>query len=189
MPRADKKAQLIEVAIEHFNKNGFHATGIDLILAESGIAKTTLYRHFPSKEALIVAALRVIDARYRNAMRTAVDAVADPREKILATFDYLERWFAGATFYGCPFMSAASEFGDADDPVFREAALHKRLMLAYLEELVTHAGYPPETAARINLLHEGATAVAHVTGQPDAAALAREVAAELLPVTPNPAGR
>ena len=59
MPRVDKKAQLVEVAIEHFNRNGFHATGVDLVLAASGIAKTTLYRHFPSKEDLIVEVLRV----------------------------------------------------------------------------------------------------------------------------------
>ena len=180
MARGDKKAQLVEVAIEHFNRSGFHATGIDLILAESGIAKTTLYRHFASKEDLIVEALRVIDARFRDAMRAAVDAAESPRGKILATFDSLERWFDEATFFGCPFMSAASEYGEPNDRVFREASLHKRMMLAYFEELVTRAGYPREFAERINLLHEGATAVAQVTGGSDPARLARHMAEELL---------
>ena len=182
MPRAQKKSQLLEVAIEHFNRNGFHATGIDLILEKSGVAKNTLYRHFPSKEALIIEALRVIDSRYRENMRVAVDKATNPREKLLATFDYLEQWFSGSGFYGCPFMSAASEYCDADHPIFQEASMHKRFVEAYFEELARAAGYenPREIAEQISLLHEGATSIAHVTESAEPARQAKKMAEKLL---------
>jgi AcrR family transcriptional regulator len=181
--RERKREHLIDVAAELFNRHGYHAAGVDLVIAEAGIAKTTLYRHFRTKEDLIVAVLRRIDERARANLRAAVDAASDdPKEKLLATFDFLERWFKDESFFGCPFVSAAGEYGDRNTAVFREAAMHKRLVLAYLEELVRAARLPdPERlAADINLLHEGAIAVAHVTGDAGAARQAKAIAARLL---------
>lgn len=182
MPRPPKKSQLLEAAIQHFNRNGFHATGIDTILEHSRVAKNTLYRHFPTKEALIVEALRVIDDRFRNNMREHVDQAGTPREKLLATFDYLEQWFSGSGFYGCPFMSAVSEYCDPEHAINQEASMHKHLVTAYFEELARAAGYesPREVAEKISLLHEGATAIAHVTGSAESARLARRMADALL---------
>ena len=183
MKRADKREHLIDVAASLFNRLGYHAAGIDLVIAESGIAKTTLYRHFKSKEELIVAVLKRADAQFRDRMRAAVEASGRPRgEKLLATFDFLEAWFRDDNFHGCPFISAAGEFGDQPSAVFQEAAMHKRLIIAYLEELARADGLPqPEKLAEeINLLHEGATAVAHITGDPAAAGKAREVAERLV---------
>lgn len=183
MKRAQKREHLIEVATELFNRFGYHAAGIDRVIAQAGIAKTTLYRHFGSKDELIVAVLRRVDERFRDAMRQAVDTSArKPRQKLLATFDYLEGWFKDASFYGCPFMSAAGEYGERLSPVFQEAVLHKRLMIAYFEELVRAAKLndPRRLAEEINLLHEGATAVAHITGEPSVAGKAKAVAARLI---------
>lgn len=183
MKRAQKREHLIEVATRLFNRLGYHAAGIDRVIAEAGIAKTTLYRHFGSKDELIVAVLRRIDDQYRDAMRQAVDASArEPRQRLLATFDYLETWFKDALFFGCPFMSAAGEFADRLSPVFQEAVLHKRLMVAYFEELARAAQLngPRQLAEEINLLHEGAIAVAHITGDPDTAVKAKSVAARLI---------
>lgn len=180
MKRAEKKDYLLEVAANLFNRYGYHAAGVDRVIAEAGIAKTTLYRHFKSKEDLIVAVLKRIDGQYRDRMREAVDKSAtEPRQKILATFDFLEDWFKGNTFYGCPFMSAASEYADRTSPVFQEVVMHKRLMTAYFEELARAAKleHPEQAAETINLLQEGAVAVAHVTGQADAAATAKTLAA------------
>ena len=61
MRRSLKREQLLDIAIGLFNERGYHASGIDLILEEAGIAKTTLYRHFETKEDLIVTALKTID--------------------------------------------------------------------------------------------------------------------------------
>jgi len=183
MKRAEKREHLIDVAAELFNRLGYHAAGVDRVIAEAGIAKTTLYRHFNSKDELIVAVLSRTDREFRERMRAAVDrAAADPRQKILATFDFLENWFSGPSFFGCPFVSAAGEFGDRRSPVFQAVVMHKRLMIAYFEELARLARLddPEKIADEINLLHEGAIAVAHVSGKPDAARCAKELAARVI---------
>lgn len=192
MKRSEKRDHLIEVATALFNQHGYRGVGIDQVIADAGIAKTTLYRHFKSKDELIVAALRRVDGKYRDDMRHAVDAMArEPADKLLATFDFLERWFAESEFHGCPFMGAAGEYGERLSPVFQEAASHKRLMVAYLEELTRAAGLeePRRIAEEINLLHEGATAVAHITGDTGAAGRARAVAAKLIEDAKPSSGR
>ena len=183
MKRIAKRDHLIDVAADVFNRMGYHAAGVDRIIAAAGIAKTTLYRHFESKEDLIVAVLRRIDENFRSDMRRAVDGqISDPKQKILATFDYLESWFASAAFYGCPFVSAAREYGQRSSPVFQEVAMHKRLMLAYFEELAHAAKFidPKDVAMEINLLHDGATATAHIVGSAHAAQMAKKIAEHLL---------
>lgn len=183
MKRAEKREHLVETATALFRRLGYHAVGVDQVIAEAGIAKTTLYRHFGSKEELIVAVLRKIDDAYRADMRRAVDRRArDPKQKLLATFDFLEDWFRDRSFHGCPFISAASEYSEHRSAIFREAMMHKRLVVAYFEELAHAAqlGDPKRVADEINLLHEGATAVAHISGAPDAAQKARAIAARLI---------
>jgi len=183
MKRAQKRDHLIEVATELFNRCGYHASGIDRVIAEAGVAKTTLYRHFRTKEDLIVAVLQRIDAQYRERLRAAVDRLAgEPKQKLLASFDVLEDWFRGNSFYGCPFMSAASEYNVRTSPVFQVVMLHKRLMIAYFEELARAAGLdePARIGEEINLLHEGATAVAQVNGDPSTARRAKAMAARMI---------
>lgn len=183
MRRAEIRDHLLETALRLFNQHGYHATGIDLIIAEAGVAKTTLYRHFETKEDLILAALERRDEQERDAMRAFVEKRASgPVERLLATFDFLESWFRDELFHGCMFMSAAGEHKDIANPVFRAALLHKRLTLAYFEELAHAAQFkePKRIAAEINLLHEGATAVAQVTRTAKPARQAKRMAAQLL---------
>lgn len=183
MKRAQKRQHLIEVATRLFNEHGYHASGVDRVIAEAGIAKTTLYRHFDSKEALIVEVLKRIDEAYRAAMRRKVEAAGgDGRARLLATFDFLQDWFNEASFHGCPFVSAAAEYGARGNAVFDEAVSHKRQVRTYLEELARDAGAgePGELATAINILHEGAIAVAHVTGQKQAAHQAKDVARRII---------
>lgn len=183
MKRAEKREHLIEVAASLFNRLGYHAAGVDRVIAEAGVAKTTLYRHFPSKEDLIVAVLKRIDEQFRDDMRTYVDRSAtEPKQKLLAAFDFLEAWFKDKAFFGCPFISAASEFCDRGSPVFQEASIHKRLLIAYFEELARAADLdqPRQLAEEINLLQEGAIAVAHITGDWKPARRAKDIAGRLI---------
>jgi len=185
MKRAAKREHLIDVATRLFNQLGYHAVGIDQIIAEAGIAKTTLYRHFKSKEDLIIAVLKRTNTQYLEDMRQAVEARAhDPKLRLLASFDFLEDWFKGSMFFGCPFMSAASEYNEYTSPVFQECRLHKRLVIAYFEELARAAqlNNPLQLGEEINLLHEGATAVAQINGDPAAAASAKAVAVRLIEI-------
>jgi AcrR family transcriptional regulator len=177
-----RRDHLIDTALELFCRDGFHATGIDKILAVSGVAKMTLYKHFKSKDELILAALRRRDERFRNWFMRAVERRAKaPRERLLATFDVLDEWFSGRDFSGCMFINASAEYGRHDDPIHTTSAEHKRLVLAYVRELATAAGADePEVLARgLMLLMEGAIVMAHVAGQRDAARQARQ-AAEVL---------
>ena len=183
MKRAEKRQHLVDVATDLFNRHGYRAVGIDQVIADAGVAKTTLYRHFPSKEDLIVAVLEGIDEQFRDSMRTYVDSKAKRSEdKLIATFDFLADWFGDDAFYGCPFINAAGEYGDRSSPVFHAAVLHKRLMVAYFEELSRAAKVadPKQTAEEINLLHEGAIAVAHITGDAEVAIKAKQAALKLV---------
>lgn len=188
MKRAEKKDFLVDTAIRLFNRHGYHATGVDRLMEETGIAKTTLYRHFPSKDELIVAALAKVDEQAREEMRAFVEAASDePRGRILATFDQLAIWLKDAEFKGCPFVAAAGEFGEPVNPVFQQVRLHKRLYLAYFEELVRAARIPEpkRIAQQLVMLHEGAIAYAQVLGADGVAATAKQAAERLIEATPR----
>ncbi len=180
---ASKRDQLVDTAVKLFSTDGFHATGIDRILAESGVAKMTLYKHFRSKEELILAALRRRDERFRNwFMKTVEDQADRPADRLLAMFDVLGQWIRDDGFRGCIFINASAEFGDREHPIHASAAEHKRLMLNYVRQLAADAGVadPDELAAQLLLLMEGAFAVAHVCGHCDAPSQARRAAEVLI---------
>jgi len=183
-----RRDDLVETALRLFYIHGFNATGIDRILAESGVAKMTLYKHFRSKDELILAALQLRDERFRNWLMGEMEKASDdPEERLLSMFDALETWFKGEAFKGlgfsgCAFINAASEFGDQDHPAHRLAAEHKRRIVDYLERLCAEAGFaePGKLAEQLALLKEGAIASAHVRNLPASAMLAREMARVLI---------
>ncbi|MEI2301908.1 TetR/AcrR family transcriptional regulator [Ensifer sp. MJa1] len=183
MRRSEIRGHLLDTALRLFNLHGYHATGIDLIIAEAGVAKTTLYRHFETKEDLILAALERRDEESRAEMRAFVEQRAiDAYERLMATFDFLEISVRDKQFRGCIFMGAAGEHKEAVDPVFRAALMHKRLVLAYFEELAHAARFaePKRTADMINLLHEGAVAIAQMTRTGEPVRQSKRMAASLL---------
>ena len=180
---SSKRDHLIDTALQLFSRDGFHATGIDKILRESGVAKMTLYNHFRSKDELILAVLRRRDETFRNWFMRTVEASTDsPRQRLLAIFDVLEQWFRQDGFCGCTFINATAEFGERTDVIRGSCAEHKRLVLDYLETLAAAAGArdPKALAFALNLLAEGAIVTAQVMGMKDAAQRAKESAAILI---------
>lgn len=178
-----RRDHLVDTALDLFRRAGYHATGIDRILAEAGVAKMTLYNHFKSKDELILAVLRRRDERFRNWFMRAVERRAEtPRGRLLAVFDALAEWFEDARFSGCMFINAAAEFADPDDPIHATCAEHKRLMLAYLRRSAEQAGAPEpgRLADGLMLLVEGAIVMAHVAGDAQAAAKAKQAAEVLI---------
>ncbi len=178
-----RRDQLLEVALALFCRDGFHATGIDRILAESGVAKATLYNHFQSKEELIRAALRRADERVRNRFMRQVERQAPTAAgRLLAIFDVLEKQLAERDFRGCPFIKAAAEYASPDDPIHVAAAESKRLLRAYIRDLAAAAGAvaPGRVAQQLALLMEGATVLTQLSGGPGAARDSRETAEILL---------
>jgi AcrR family transcriptional regulator len=163
-----RREELVESAMKVFGCNGFHNTGLDLILKDSGISRMTLYNHFKSKDELIIAALRRRDETFRNNLMKFVESsTQDPAERLLAIFDALDAWFNEENFHGCMFINASAEFCDQDSPPRRVAAEHKLEILRYIQELCASANLvdPEELAQQINLLVEGSIVVAHVVGR------------------------
>jgi AcrR family transcriptional regulator len=183
MAASPRRDELVDRALELFYRHGFHATGIDRVLAEAGVAKMTLYKHFRSKDELILAALRRRDERFRTwFMREVERRGRSARERLLVVFDILQAWFQSREFRGCMFVHAAAEFHDLDDPIHAAASEHKRLIRDFLGQLAREAGAadPGRLAGALNLLFEGAIAVAHVAGDDRAASDARRTAEVLI---------
>lgn len=178
-----RRDHLVGTALALFSKHGYHATGIDRILAESGVAKMTLYKHFRSKDELILAVLRRRDEEFCRWFQAEVEArAATPRERILAVFDVLETWFKDPDFNGCCFIHAAGEYARKDDPVHLAAAEHKARIQSYLRELAQTAGAASadDVSRQLMLLVDGAIVAAHVSGDVIGARSARNLAEALL---------
>jgi len=176
---ASRKEHLIDTALRLFERDGYHATGIDRILSEAGVAKMTLYNHFRSKDELILAALRARDQLFRNdVIRDLAARSDDPAERLVLVFDVLADWFEQPGFSGDMFINAAAEYADPAHPIHAAAAEHKRLFATYLREQAQAAGAgdPDELAAQLALLMEGAITTAHVSGSGQAARDAQRVA-------------
>lgn len=187
---SDRRAHLIDTALRLFKKDGYHATGIDRILAESGVAKMTLYNHFKSKEELIKAALQRCDAEHRAWLVREVEQRAkSPRRQLLALFDAYEGWFR-ESFEGCAFIKAACEYSPPGDPIHQVAKEHKGHLLEYIRELCAKAGarQPDVLARQLFLLLEGALVTAFMNDDASSARAAR-AAAETLMASMLPANK
>lgn len=172
--------RILEAAERLFYREGIRAVGMDAVKEEAGVALNTLYRHFPSKEALVEAYLVRRDERWRRWLEHSVEGVEEPRERLLALFEALGEWFGSQDFRGCAFINAAGEIGSGNP--LRLAGEHKRAVRGFVERLVAGAGFgePDRVAAQLMLLVEGAIVTAYVERDPEAAARARQAAEVLL---------
>lgn len=178
-----KRQQLIDKATELFSKEGYHAVGVDRIITESGVAKMTLYNHFASKSELVLAVLKQREESAADSLRAFVNGYEQPLERIKAVFLWHETWFKEATFCGCMFINAASEFPDHGDAIHRASAAQKEHVTALLGELLADM-FEPAVAARLAaqllILVDGATVTAQISGNPDSAMTAWDIARQLI---------
>jgi len=174
-----KRELLINTALTLFSRHGYHAVGIDTVLAKAGVAKMTLYNHFKSKEELIAAVLE------RQAQEIAADITArvsstpdQPEKQILAVFDWLGDWFRSANFHGCLFIKASGEYPEKTDLPHKAAVAFKQTCLDLLSSLCAQlpVADPPALARKLALLVEGAIVLAYIHRKPDPATDAREAA-------------
>lgn len=175
--------RLLRTAEELFYAEGTRAVGIDRILAESGVGKASLYRHFESKDDLVIAVLQQRDESWRAWLRDSVDGLDLPSsERPLAIFDALAERFARRDFRGCAFINTMVEAADPQGPVHEAAAVHKRRLTGYVDSLLEDGGWADHRrlAEELVLLIDGAIVTALREGTPDAAAKARRVARMLL---------
>ncbi len=167
-------ARLMRTAEVLFGEHGFHATGVNMILQEAGVAKMTLYNNFTSKDELIEAVVRLKSRKViawlesELARRQSQDG-AGPLEALFGAYG---AWFEEDGFRGCFFTRAALEFPDPTHPAHKAAASHTRKLFSVLEGLAENLEDCPVPcpAEHLLLLTEGATAVAAKTGAGKASA-------------------
>ncbi|KII11498.1 TetR/AcrR family transcriptional regulator [Phaeobacter sp. S60] len=179
----NKRAELIRKALLLFYRNGFHATGMDLVAKETGVSKTSIYKHFRTKEELILAVLRLRDENFRNWLFRRMEEMAStPQGRLLAMFDALEEWFHEDGFKGCMFIKASAEYQNPNDAINVQSYAHKRLLVDHFEALATQAeaNDPHALARQLLLLKEGAIVIAAMSHSAEAAREAKSVATQLL---------
>ncbi|GIE88650.1 TetR/AcrR family transcriptional regulator [Actinoplanes regularis] len=178
--------RLLDTAERLFYANGIRSVGVERILAESGVGRASLYRHFPGKDDLVVAVLQRRDQAWRQWLREAVERLAPaPADRPLAVFDALAERFARDDFRGCAFINTIVETADPQSMAHLVADKHKRAVIAYVDGLLTgagHEGHGP-LAAQLVMLMDGAIVTALRERTPNAAKLARSTAAGLLSVS------
>jgi AcrR family transcriptional regulator len=178
-----KRQHIVETAYALFKRVGYHATGIDRIIAESNVAKMTMYRNFPSKDGLIVEVLEYRAKRFEAQLDRLAETVATPELKIGTILDWYERWFQSPDFHGCLFAHALAEFSDPGHPVFEAVAKQKNGFRQRLRRILdeTMPGDRAESvSAALFMLLEGATLLAQMGHGEEAIRNIRKVAPSLI---------
>jgi AcrR family transcriptional regulator len=180
---ANARERILEAAYELFSRRGLRAVGVDEIITRSGVARATLYRHFVSKDALVLAFLELREERWTRAwLQHEVDGrAAAPADRLLAIFDVFDEWFRRGDFEGCSFVNVLLEIGDPAHELHRASADQLARIRGFVEGLATEAGVadPAALAHQWHILMKGSI-VAAAEGDRDAAQRAKEVAALVL---------
>jgi AcrR family transcriptional regulator len=189
------RERVLDAAAELFYREGIRAVGVDTIIARSGVAKMSLYRNFPSKDALVVAFLEASDRRYWEWWdRVMARHPGDPRRQLEDLFAALARRITDARWRGCPFINTATEFPDPRHPARAVCRTNKGKLRERLYDLAARldAAQPQALADQLYLLVEGAYATSAAPGQhspaPQLAAAARALVAAQLSAEPAQAG-
>lgn len=179
----DKKLEIVKWAFDRFYEGGFHATGIDTMMADSGISKRTLYKYFSSKEELIEAVLDYYGAGIVNELFDPLMAAGDdPRQQIMAFFDIRKAMIDKNPIRGCLGIKASQEYVGKHEGI---AALGKNAAL-YVErkfiEMCERADFiqPAKLGKQINILFQGALLLSQVFGDSAPFVSAKAAASALL---------
>jgi AcrR family transcriptional regulator len=169
--RSEARERLRATASALFYREGIRAVGVERILAEAPATRATFYRHFPSKEDLVVAYLRGVDTQIRAGVQAAIEAAPSPADALRAIGTAVADALAEPEFRGCAFLKAAAEYPDPDDRVHQAVLEHRAWYAATLTELFaqvfgTSPRRPnPEHAARhFVMMRDGAMSGAHLDG-------------------------
>jgi AcrR family transcriptional regulator len=179
----DARQRVLDAAYDLFSRNGVRAVGVDTIIDAAGVAKMTFYRHFPSKNDLVLAFLRLREDRWTRAWLEAEirERASSGGGRLLAIFDVFDEWFQRPDFEGCSFINVLLEMPQPGDPLGDASRSHLATIRTLLEELARDAGVsrPEDFAWKWHLLMKGSI-VAAGEGDRQAARRAREVATLLL---------
>lgn len=172
---------ITESALALFYRQGFHASGVEQLSQEAGVTKKTLYRHFPSKEHLVDAAIQLRDEQFMARLVAAVEAVAI-EDRPAAYIDFIAGWVREPDFHGCLFINAAAEYSAEQDAPHVLAKELKERVISYLLKIceLAQLNSPLEVAQQLFLLGEGLIVASQVRGAADVTIQAARQMAEWL---------
>lgn len=155
----DLREQILETASTLFYRRGVRAVGVDLVVAEAGVAKTSLYRHFRTKDDLIAAFLAREDRDFWGTWDAVAERhTSDPQAELDAHLEWIGERVGRPNYRGCPQINVAAEFPEADHPARKVAAAHKRELRQRLKGIAERLGVsrPDELAGQLAVLVNGA---------------------------------
>jgi len=176
------RERILESAFALFYARGIRAVGVDLIIAQSGVAKATFYKHFPSKDDLVVAYLDKVDAVWSGQLKDAAEAAGpDPADQLVGMFDALSNACRREGYRGCAFINAAAE-SQPGTAVHDRTVAHKTAVLGWVRGLAERAGArdPRALARSLTLLLDGGLASGSLDADPEAPAVAQASARALV---------
>ena len=156
---SDKKEAILTVATELFSEFGYHAVGVDTVIAKSKVAKMTFYKYFPSKINLIESVLAARDVTLRAGIGYETNRFKLPLAKIKAIFGWYQHWFSGLDFHGCMFIKASEEFPEKGSAIKTISQGHKSWLAQLIQGFLTEYGVknPRELAVHIMIVLDGLT--------------------------------
>jgi AcrR family transcriptional regulator len=144
------KDRIIETALRLFYRQGYLATGINQIIAESNVAKATFYAHFPSKESLCVTYLQARHDLWMQWLKESVEVHERAREQLFAIFTFLQNWMLDCEFRGCAFLNIASEIPAVNSAIRHEVVVHKNSLQRYVQQIVREVVKEDESLSHLN---------------------------------------
>jgi len=134
------KERIIETASDLFYNQGYNQTGINQIIAEAGVAKASMYQHFRSKEDIAVAYLKRRHINWMGSLQDFVSPNKTNKEKLIASFDYLNSWLNSVAFRGCGWQNIITDLPSDHDKIRNQAVLHKNDVRAWVHQLLKEDG-------------------------------------------------
>jgi AcrR family transcriptional regulator len=180
---AEVRDRILRTASTLFYQRGVRAVGVDLVVEQAGVAKTSLYRHFRTKDELIAAFLQREDEDFWNCWNRVTELhKSNPAAELEAHLDWIGERVGRANYRGCPQINVAAEFPDSDHPARRVAAAHKQELRRRLKGIAERLRVkrPDELAGQLSLLMNGAFVSSQVLSAGEAGPLLRATARALI---------
>ncbi len=177
--------RILDTAFRLFYAHGVRGVGVDTVIAESGVAKATLYKHFPRKDDLALAYLDRIDSIWRGQLEAAARAAGDdPRDQLVGMFDALVTACRRDGYHGCAFINTAAESSPGSE-LHARTVQHKDVVRRWVRDLATEAGAtdPDALARSLTLLIDGGLSAGVLDGDPRSADAAKDAARALVDAT------
>lgn len=177
------REKILTVATDLFESRGIHASGVDMIIAESGIAKATLYKYFPSKNILIIAYLKEKSDRFYDWINEKLSSKKENSIAILFELcELVEQWVTTPGFHGLPFHIASVEFPDPTHPVNNYSVELSKEFQDYLSKIAKVAGVKDSDTLgqQLTIIFEGGALIERLSPGIGAAKRAKNAAITLI---------